>query len=607
MSEIRVDNLTSEDAVNPVGFSSGLYVGPSTGIGATITFDGNITATSFSGSGANITGIPTTGDINTLNANIAVLGFKIAVNGSLAKYNLVDQVIDDFQDTSGIDASASTNEVRNTAGKYYSGITYIAGNYFGDASDGAFSSSGNVTHTVQNKSGSYDGDMVVKQYSSFTLNAGHTMTTDQPCRGMMILVTGNATISGTLSMKAKGAFANPENAGGSDNNAVNANGLQFGMITSGGSSSHTNNAASLNGCGTAARTVFDNQPNAVSNGTVYTIVRKGANGGAQTSATSGSGNGDGFAGNNGSNGGTGQSGGGGGGSCMREVNGIVAGGAGSYGSCFSGGSAGAGAANATNHNHTGGAGTAWGGRGGDVDSGQPGYVTGSGVGNPAGTRIGGSTQQDGNGGLIVLLVGGNLTVNSGGTITARGVKANDESFPWQGACGGSSGGGNLLLLRAGSYTNNGTVSANGGAAAVAVSSNYTNRAGGEGGHGSVQTGQITVAQQASPANLVLQSVANTASAEPDKADLVLMIENSTGTATLNTDIKGSVSRDGGSTWSQGTLVDEGTWGTNKKIVAFHNLDISGQPSGTSMKYKIETLNQGGSLVTRIYGASLGWK
>ena len=42
MSEIRVDNLKSEDAVNPVGFSSGLYVGPSTGIGATITFVSNI-------------------------------------------------------------------------------------------------------------------------------------------------------------------------------------------------------------------------------------------------------------------------------------------------------------------------------------------------------------------------------------------------------------------------------------------------------------------------------------------------------------------------------------------------------------------------------------
>ena len=58
-----------------------------------------------------------------------------------------------------------------------------------------------------------------------------------------------------------------------------------------------------------------------------------------------------------------------------------------------------------------------------------------------------------------------------------------------------------------------------------------------------------------------------------------------------------------------TFVDEGDWGTNKKIISFHNLDISGQPSGTSVKWKIETLNQGtgSSRNTRIHAASMGWK
>ena len=35
---------------------------------------------------------------------------------------------------------------------------------------------------------------------------------------------------------------------------------------------------------------------------------------------------------------------------------------------------------------------------------------------------------------------------------------------------------------------------------------------------------------------------------------------------LNTDIKGYISEDSGVTFTQGTLVDEGTWGTNKKIL-----------------------------------------
>ena len=106
--------------------------------------------------------------------------------------------------------------------------------------------------------------------------------------------------------------------------------------------------------------------------------------------------------------------------------------------------------------------------------------------------------------------------------------------------------------------------------------------------------------------MVLQSIAYTAGAVPSTGDLILNIENFAGTATLNTDIKGYISRDNGSNWTEGTLVDEGSWGTNSRILAFHNLDISGQPSGTSMKYKIQTLNQGGSKKTRIHATSLAW-
>ena len=60
-------------------------------------------------------------DTSGLEDDIALLGFRVASNGSLAKYNLVDQTVDDFQDTSGVDASASTNDIRDSSGKYYSG------------------------------------------------------------------------------------------------------------------------------------------------------------------------------------------------------------------------------------------------------------------------------------------------------------------------------------------------------------------------------------------------------------------------------------------------------------------------------------------------------
>ena len=116
---------------------------------------------------------------------------------------------------------------------------------------------------------------------------------------------------------------------------------------------------------------------------------------------------------------------------------------------------------------------------------------------------------------------------------------------------------------------------------------------------------ISTAAISSTANIT--STAATASTAPTKGDVVMMIENASGTATLNTDIKVYVSRNNGSNWTQGTLVEEGTWGTNKKIVAFHDLDISGQPSGTAVKYKIDLANQSsGSKETRIHATSLAW-
>ena len=50
------------------------------------------------------------------------------------------------------------------------------------------------------------------------------------------------------------------------------------------------------------------------------------------------------------------------------------------------------------------------------------------------------------------------------------------------------------------------------------------------------------------ADMTLQSTDVTAVAEPDFGEFVTLIENAYGTATLNTDIKGYVSRDSGATF-----------------------------------------------------------
>ena len=61
-------------------------------------------------------------DTAGLQDDIALIGFKVATVGSLGKYNLVDQTEDSFVDATGIDASASTQAVRDAGGKILCGF-----------------------------------------------------------------------------------------------------------------------------------------------------------------------------------------------------------------------------------------------------------------------------------------------------------------------------------------------------------------------------------------------------------------------------------------------------------------------------------------------------
>ena len=75
---------------------------------------------------AEVTAHVTATDTTGIEDDIALLGFRVASNGSLAKYNLVDQTVDDFQDTSGVNSGASTNATRNSS-NYYSGTSTPTG------------------------------------------------------------------------------------------------------------------------------------------------------------------------------------------------------------------------------------------------------------------------------------------------------------------------------------------------------------------------------------------------------------------------------------------------------------------------------------------------
>ena len=497
---------------------------------------GVVTATSFHGtfngilpaiSGANLTNIPSIADVNNLINNVAMLGFKVAVNGSLAKYNLVDQVVDEFNDATGIDASASTNESVGGTGtaKYYFGGT---------------STTTNTTQTY-----SYSGND-----TSLSLNSGNVVTGTVKLWG----AAGgtDSSPSGGSHYGGGGAFASATLSFTSDGTGLIFSVGQGGLVGQKGGSG--GNGGGYTGIFLGSKTHGN------------TLIIAGAGGGAGDGGGNFGGTGGAFGATAGDGGGSSNGGKGG----QQGAGGAAGGTNGSVnatdGAALSGGAGGANEARQQSQSFN----------GGGIQGQEPGGYLGAGGGGGGyyggGGGDGGNQGRGGGGGSSFYNTGsywsGTPSSTAGNAQTSGG--ASDGNYPGGGVGTGSAG------------------------------------SAGTGGHGAIYV-NINVVNTA-PQDLTLQSVDATAQSAPSTADLVMLMENGAGTATLNTDIKGFISRDSGTTFTQGTLVDEGTWGTSaKRIVAFHNLDISGQPSGTSVCYKITTHNQSGSKSTYIHAVSHGWK
>lgn len=342
-------------------------------------------------------------------------------------------------------------------------------NWFGDGSDGDFVSTGGAGDTF---SSSLDGDMVVKNFNNFTVNLGHLVTVSNRCRGLLIYVKGNAVINGTLENK-KGANADPTVSGGSDSHAVPTGGLVIRRSKTGQTSSNADTDLMF-GCGNAAVLSEMNQPALVANGQVFIITRDGAAGAGSVSTPASSVN-DGIAGTSGS---IGQSGGGGSGAGNTSAgSGNTTSGAGADGTCFSGGSGGGGVSG--NPGDSASPGLPNGGSGGaSFDS--VASPSDGGAGNPGGTSSDGAAGADGTGGILILIVKGNLTIGVTGIVDADGSDGGSVGSP--GITGGAgSGGGNIIVLYGNVLSNLGTIRANGG-----VGSGASGRVGGSGGAGSIQ-------------------------------------------------------------------------------------------------------------------------
>jgi len=244
-------------------------------------------------------------------------------------------------------------------------------------------------------------------------------------------------------------------------------------------------------------------------------------------------------------------------------------------------------------------------------------VTVSAYGNAGGAGASAPDNNNAGGGGGAGAAGTAATTSSAGNGGAGRLFSNFTSHGASGYFGG--GGGGSRQRTDGSVGSGGSGGGGAGCKGNCTGTAGTANTGGGGGGGSGQDS----GNQAGPSNggsgfvgvhydaftivedLTLVSNATTAQATPTTGDIVMTYTNGAGTATVNTDLKAWVSRDNGTTYTQATLSSQGTTGGHTILTA-HNVDISSQPSGTSMRYKITTHNQSASKETRIQAVSLGW-
>ena len=106
----------------------------------------------------------------------------------------------------------------------------------------------------------------------------------------------------------------------------------------------------------------------------------------------------------------------------------------------------------------------------------------------------------------------------------------------------------------------------------------------------------------STSSTTIVSNAFTAGSAPSTSRIVVFQEN-VDSITLNTDLVASISRDGGTTFTTVTLADEGSvTGSSGQRILSGVATVSGQPSGTSMRWKLALANN----KSKIHGVSLSW-
>ena len=478
--------------------------------------------------------------LDNTNFNISLLGFKMAVNEGLTVFNLVDGVVDEFNDESGTDEAEGSNDIYCATSDFYQNATppvsYSAGFTTSSVTEPDTSTAG--TNPTEGSG----------TLGSFTVPCGMTSAT--------IKIWG-AGGSSSWDVPGYGDFNNTGGAGGFATGTLAVTGSQTLYISAGEGGYGVVNpspnpsgppAQALFGAGTGPAnggagiagvfSVNSTTPGCHSAPGVYMVAggggssggfASGLDGGVGGGLTAGAGDGDGTSAQTSNNGPAGCSGGGGdqeqGGQSLATGpalsapqitnGGFLLGGSGSYGGAgggYYGGGAGGRPGNQSPGDKVGAGG------GGSSYVGHPQITCGSTESGEACRSSGGSTDPDYS----------PIPYNAG-----EGGPSAADSQPGQD--------GYVLL-----------------------------------------TG--TVCATTTSTTIVSEPFTSTSVATSSR---IVVFEENVDTPTLNTDIIASISRDGGATFTNATLADSGyVTGSSGQRILTGQADISGQPSGQSMRWKL---------------------
>ena len=505
---------------------------------------------------------------NNQHFNVALLGFKMAVNDSLTVFNLVDGVVDEFHDESGTDEGEGSNDTYCASNDRYT-------NQLAVCSAAAFTLT-TVTEPDTSTAGTNPGNGVGTS-AVYTVPTGLTSVNIQVWGaggggGSEGTGGGGGYAEGTLAVTAGQSLHVISGEGGRGNAAAPE---EVGGFFGGGHSDGTPTGSAHGGGLAGVFSVASGSLNAVP----HSYVVAGAGGGG--------------ADNNGRD--------------STHPDYVATGGAGGgligdAGSTITEQNSGAGPKPQSGISPSGSAGQLGGGGGSQTAGGAsneaPAY--GPAMPNASGLYKGGPASSQAP--MMQLGAGGSGFYGGGG----------GRADPDNGGVSGSGGGGSSYFghpqITSGS-TEEGRLDEGGGitqpgyqVSELPDGDGATNE-GGSAPNGDAEDGYVIILGSGNVSqSTTIVSNAFTASSAPNKSRIVVFQEDVTST-TLNTDIIASVSRNGGSNFSTVTLVDEGyvTGASGQRVLA-GLVDISGQPSGTSMRWKIALANN----QSRIHGVSLSW-